>query len=158
MDLSTFEIVSEDDTLPMIPPNKYASRLPLCIERIYMHIGNANCRVFIRGGYEDMVLSRMKDASETLVIGMGRGGRQWVWDIERNAITDGCLQFSPDDFIQHFSAVATRQLRTNEARYREKCVDGVYVPSPDLSSTTRAPWDEEYFDSLTRSLHREKII
>ena len=133
MDLSVIEVVSEDETLPKIPLDKYVSRLPPCIERIYVHTGDANRRVYMRGGYEDMVLSRMKDVAKTLVIGTGRGGRQWMLDVEANVITDGRLQFSPDDFLKHFAALAAEQLRNNDARYREKCVNGVYVPSPDLS-------------------------
>ena len=109
----------------------YMGTLPLALERLYVEVGDAGCKVCLGDG-EDMTLERMRDAVRTGHVGTGRGGTAWTWESTKGWITDGVVVYTPDAFVSHFSTLALRQRAENEQRYREKCVHGRYVPSPEL--------------------------
>lgn len=71
----------------------------------------------------------------------GRRWRIWVYERDADRVSerlDGRVlkRMAVEDFVSDCEVGRAASARRAEARFSEKCVDGRYVPSPDLSHSS----------------------
>lgn len=105
--------------------------LPPLLQEVYEFIANDSIRFCL----ERVCFRRRKDivglhfADEIL---SASHARQWMYDGTVVYSSPPSVEYSMELFLKEYSIRAQVQQNMADARYQEKCVDGRYIPTPEV--------------------------
>ena len=137
MSAESLLVVESDSTLRSSPLHTNV-RLPEELMSLYTHVGSPHVTFSLeRLRFRPLSEIRLRGDIIPFADEVVSFSRSKVWSYDRTddivVSNHGDCEENMKAFIAKFVSKELRQREMNHRRYAEKCVNGVYVPSPDLA-------------------------